>query len=48
MLEWHNSMPKVGDTIAFEQFEFTILTVDERRIKRIRVEIKDAKKSEKD
>ncbi len=42
ILELHKTMPVTGDTITHERFTFTVLTVDEKRIKRIRVHIADA------
>ena len=41
MLELNRSMPNAGDKIAFERFVFTIVAVDQKRIKRIRVSIQD-------
>ena len=41
MLELHKAMPVTGDVIVHERFHFTILTVDEKRIKRIRVAVTD-------
>ncbi len=37
MLELHNSMPSAGDRIVQSGFNFTIVSVDQKRIKRIRV-----------
>jgi gliding motility-associated protein GldE len=42
ILELHKTMPVTGDTITHDRFTFTVLTVDEKRIKRIRVHIADA------
>ncbi len=42
MLELHNSMPNAGDKITYDRFLFTIVSVDQKRIKRIRVTIIDA------
>ncbi|MBS1978774.1 MAG: gliding motility-associated protein GldE [Bacteroidetes bacterium] len=41
MLELNRSMPNAGDKIAYERFVFTIVAVDQKRIKRIRVSIQD-------
>ncbi len=46
MLELNKTMPVAGDIITHGRFQFTILTVDEKRIKRIRVVITDAKPGE--
>ena len=46
MLELHSSMPNAGDKIAYDRFHFTIVSVDEKRIKRIRVMITDAETGE--
>jgi putative hemolysin len=46
MLELHRAMPTAGDKISFERFVFTIVSVDEKRIKRIRVTITDAETGE--
>jgi gliding motility-associated protein GldE len=37
ILELNNAMPKVADQITFDRFVFTIVSVDKKRIKRIRV-----------
>lgn len=42
ILELHKTMPVTGDTVTHDRFTFTVLTVDEKRIKRIRVQIADA------
>ncbi len=39
ILELHGSLPKIGDQIKFENFTFTILTVDQRKINRVKVTI---------
>ncbi len=41
MLELNKTMPVTGDIIIHDRFQFTILTVDEKRIKRIRVVVND-------
>lgn len=42
-LELHNSLPKVGDTVSHDRYTFTVLSVDNRRIKKIRVVIGEEK-----
>ena len=46
MLELHSSMPNAGDKITYDRFVFTIVSVDQKRIKRIRVTIADAETGE--
>lgn len=46
MLELHSSMPNAGDKITYDRFRFTIVSVDQKRIKRIRVTIADAETGE--
>ena len=46
MLELHHTMPNAGDRIVYDRFQFTIVSVDEKRIKRIRVTITDAETGE--
>ena len=46
MLELHHTMPAAGDQIVYDRFHFTIVSVDEKRIKRIRVAVSDAGTSE--
>ena len=41
LLELNNKLPNSGEKIMFEQFVFTVVSVDQRRIKRIRVFIKN-------
>ena len=41
LLELNNKLPKNGTKIHFEYFEFTILAVDVRRIKKVKVHLKD-------
>ncbi len=41
ILELNGAMPKVADQITYDRFVFTIVSVDKRRIKRIRVLIKE-------
>ncbi len=46
MLELNKTMPVAGDIITHGRFQFTIIIVDEKRIKRIRVVFADAKPGE--
>jgi CBS domain containing-hemolysin-like protein len=39
ILELHGALPQIGDQIKFENFTFTILTVDQRKINRVKVTI---------
>jgi gliding motility-associated protein GldE len=39
ILELHGSLPKISDQIKFENITFTILTVDQRKINRVKVTI---------
>jgi len=39
ILELNHSMPVAGDVLKHDRFTFTVLTADERRIKRVRVQI---------
>jgi len=39
LLELHSKMPMVGEKISYDRFTFTVVSVDNRRIKRIRVYI---------
>jgi len=41
ILELHNSMPKAGDKVVFDRFEFTVIAVDQKRIKRVRVTLQE-------
>lgn len=41
ILELNKTMPASGDKIDYDRFQFTILTVDEKRINRIRVVMTD-------
>ena len=43
MLELHSKMPRAGEVIKFSRFVFTVVAVDNRRIKRIRVLINETK-----
>ena len=40
LLELHGKMPRIGEKIEFENFVFTAVSVDNKRIKRIRVLLK--------
>ncbi len=40
LLELHNKLPRIGEKIEFSNFVFTAVSVDNKRIKRIRVLIK--------
>ncbi len=40
LLELHNKLPRAGEKIHFDRFLFTIVAVDLRRIKRVRVLLK--------
>jgi len=42
LLELNNKLPRNGDKIPFNSFLFTVVAVDARRIKRVRVSIKRA------
>ena len=42
LLELHSKLPRVGDKINFDKFVFTIVSVDLKRIKRVRIYIKNA------
>jgi gliding motility-associated protein GldE len=44
LLELNSKFPKNGTKILFDQFEFTILAVDARKIKKIKVHIKSREK----
>ncbi|MEQ8423619.1 MAG: transporter associated domain-containing protein [Cyclobacteriaceae bacterium] len=37
ILELNSAMPKVADQITFDRFVFTVVSVDKKRIKRVRV-----------
>lgn len=45
LLEMHTKLPHAGEKIKYESFVFTVVAVDQKRIKRIRVYI-DSKKDE--
>lgn len=48
ILELNKNMPLTGESISYDRFTFTILSVDEKRIKRIRVTIADVKPPKED
>jgi CBS domain containing-hemolysin-like protein len=39
LLELNTKLPPAGEKITFQQFLFTVVAVDQRRIKRVRVYI---------
>jgi len=41
ILEIHSKLPRVGEKINFDKFVFTVVSVDTKRIKRVRVFIKE-------
>ena len=41
ILELHGAMPIVDERIAYERFVFTIVSVDQKRIKRVRVNLSE-------
>lgn len=44
LLELNSKLPKNGTKIEFEEFEFTILAVDSRRIKKVKVHLRSPEK----
>jgi gliding motility-associated protein GldE len=46
ILELHNSLPKTGDEVAHDRYTFTVLSVDNRRIKKVKVKIGEEKKAD--
>jgi gliding motility-associated protein GldE len=44
LLELNKTMPLAGETLKYDRFTFNVLTVDEKRIKRIRVHVEDEPK----
>ncbi len=42
LLELHSKLPRVGEKIPFDHFVFTVVSVDQKRIKRVRVYTKRA------
>ncbi len=47
ILELHSALPKTGDRVAFDRFTFTIVSVDHKRITRVRVSVQEEVKNEK-
>lgn len=41
LLELYSKLPRVGEKISFDRFLFTVVSVDTKKIKRVRVFIKD-------
>ena len=39
LLEINSALPKSGEKIVFENFSFTVVAVNDKRIKRVRVHI---------
>lgn len=48
LLEINSKLPRVGEKIKFDRFVFTIVSVDARRIKRVRVFLKPSEKDNND
>ncbi len=46
ILELHGAMPKVNETIAFNQFDFTIAEVEQKRINKIKITINEKVKQD--
>jgi len=46
LLEINNKLPKNGTKIQFDEFEFTILAVDARKIKKVKVHIQSGQKDD--
>lgn len=44
LLELNNKLPKNGTKVQFEDFEFTVLAVDARKIKKVKVHLKSEEK----
>ncbi|MFC3416249.1 gliding motility-associated protein GldE [Algoriphagus hitonicola] len=44
LLELNNKLPKNGTKVQFENFEFTVLAVDARKIKKVKVHLKSEEK----
>jgi putative hemolysin len=44
LLELNSKLPKNGTKIQFDQFEFTVLAVDSRRIKKVKVHLRSGEK----
>lgn len=45
ILELHSKLPRSGDKIKYDRFVFTVVSVDQRRIKRLRVYLGDEKRA---
>ena len=41
ILELHSALPKSGDQITFDRFTFTILTVDQKKINKVRINVSE-------
>jgi putative hemolysin len=48
LLEINSNLPKNGTKISYKNFEFTILAVDTKKIKKVRVKIKEEKEANSD
>lgn len=46
ILELHSALPKNGDEVSYAQFTFTVLSVDNKRIKKVKVRIADEIKTD--
>ncbi len=46
LLELNKTMPATGESMKYDRFTFDVLTVDERRIKKIRVHVGDEQKAD--
>jgi CBS domain containing-hemolysin-like protein len=44
LLEWHGKMPVSGDVIRYEQFTFTVESLEYKEIKQVRVYIHERQK----
>jgi CBS domain containing-hemolysin-like protein len=44
MLEWNGKLPALGDVISYEQFTFTVESIQQRQIKQVRVQIHERQK----
>lgn len=47
ILELHTKLPEAGEKVYFDKFVFTVVSVDDKRIKRVRVFIKEPRKDDK-
>ena len=41
ILELHSKLPRIGEKMEFNQFVFTVVSVDNKRIHRVRVFLKE-------